>query len=210
MDADLSHPPQEIVALVVSDHRRSGRHGDRQPLCARAARRPGWPLYRKGISRVASAAAYPLTGIHDSMCGFFAIRRSLLARLCSRRDWLQNRLRNHRPRRTESARPGSPDRLPRSGARHFEDEPRRRDDLLASLAGRRRAHRFAPRATRTRGTAAIRLVRRPRPELARSRQSDCVSPVCRSDAPAPGAASLLQSSRQGATKRMSVAKNALP
>jgi hypothetical protein len=30
------------------------------------------------MSRVASGLAYPLTGVHDSMCGFFAIRRTLL------------------------------------------------------------------------------------------------------------------------------------
>jgi dolichol-phosphate mannosyltransferase len=42
---------------------------------------PGWPLPRKIMSRVAAAAAYPLTGVHDSMCGFFAIRRQLLLEL---------------------------------------------------------------------------------------------------------------------------------
>ena len=80
MDADLSHPPREIPRLV-------------QPLLERRAdmvigsryvtggTTPGWPIYRKIMSRVAAAAAYPLTGVHDSMCGFFAIRRKLLLQL---------------------------------------------------------------------------------------------------------------------------------
>ena len=80
MDADLSHPPQEIAALVapISAGRADMVIGSRY---VRGGTTPGWPLYRKAISRIASAAAYPLTGIHDSMCGFFAIRRSLLLEL---------------------------------------------------------------------------------------------------------------------------------
>ena len=42
---------------------------------------PGWPFYRKTMSRVAAGLAYPLTGVHDSMCGFFAIRRAHLLAL---------------------------------------------------------------------------------------------------------------------------------
>jgi dolichol-phosphate mannosyltransferase len=42
---------------------------------------PGWPLWRKLMSRAAAAAAYPLTRVHDSMCGFFAIRRDVLLEL---------------------------------------------------------------------------------------------------------------------------------
>jgi len=80
MDADLSHPPAEIPQLVA-------------PLLADTAdmvigsryvgggTTPGWPLYRKAMSRVAAGAAYPLTGVPDSMCGFFAIRRERLLEL---------------------------------------------------------------------------------------------------------------------------------
>lgn len=80
MDADLSHPPAEISSLVT-------------PLLAGRAdmvigsryvaggTTPGWPLYRKIMSRIAAGAAYPLTRVHDSMCGFFAIRRTLLLQL---------------------------------------------------------------------------------------------------------------------------------
>jgi dolichol-phosphate mannosyltransferase len=39
---------------------------------------PGWPLWRRILSRAGAGLAYPLTGVHDSMCGFFAIARSRL------------------------------------------------------------------------------------------------------------------------------------
>ena len=77
MDADLSHPPERIGDLVA-------------PLAAGTAdmtigsryvsggSTPGWPLWRRTLSRTASAFAYPLTGVRDSMCGFFAIRRARL------------------------------------------------------------------------------------------------------------------------------------
>jgi dolichol-phosphate mannosyltransferase len=77
MDADLSHPPEQINDLLV-------------PLRAGVAdlvigsryvpggATPGWPFWRRMLSRAGSALAYPLTGVHDSMCGFFAIARSRL------------------------------------------------------------------------------------------------------------------------------------
>jgi dolichol-phosphate mannosyltransferase len=82
MDADLSHPPEEIPALL-------------QPILANEAdlvvgsryipggATPGWPLWRRFLSRVASGVAYPLTGVHDSMGGFFAIRRECLLRFAN-------------------------------------------------------------------------------------------------------------------------------
>lgn len=80
MDADLSHPPREIPALTspIIEDRADMVIGSRY---VRGGTTPGWPLYRRAMSRLASAAAYPLTGVHDSMCGFFAIRRSLLLQL---------------------------------------------------------------------------------------------------------------------------------
>src|SRR6266513_1556963 len=77
MDADLSHPPDRIKDLVA-------------PLVAGTAdlvvgsryvkggSTPGWPVWRRIISRTGALLAYPLTGLHDSMCGFFAIGRSRL------------------------------------------------------------------------------------------------------------------------------------
>ena len=80
MDADLSHPPDRIKDLVA-------------PLFAGTAdlvvgsryvnggATPGWPAWRRAVSRAGAALAHPLTGIHDSMCGFFAIGRSRLLEL---------------------------------------------------------------------------------------------------------------------------------
>src|SRR5438067_7200791 len=82
MDADLSHPPEEIPALL-------------QPILANEAdlvvgsryipggATPGWPTWRRLLSRVASGLAYPLTGVHDAMGGFFAIRRECLLRFAN-------------------------------------------------------------------------------------------------------------------------------
>jgi dolichol-phosphate mannosyltransferase len=80
MDADLSHPPEKISELL-------------RPLIAGKAdmiigsryveggSTPGWPVWRRILSRVAAGLAYPLTGVHDSMCGFFAMPRTLLLEL---------------------------------------------------------------------------------------------------------------------------------
>ena len=77
MDADLSHPPKRINDLLA-------------PLLAGTAdmvigsryitggSTPGWPLWRRRLSRAGAALAYPLTAVHDSMSGFFAIARSRL------------------------------------------------------------------------------------------------------------------------------------
>ncbi len=77
MDADLSHPPASIQCLL--EPLRAGRAemviGSRY---VKGGTTPGWPFSRRVMSRAAAALAYPLTGVHDSMCGFFAIRRSLL------------------------------------------------------------------------------------------------------------------------------------
>ena len=82
MDADLSHPPEEIPALL-------------QPILANEAdlvvgsryipggATPGWPVWRRFLSRIASGVAYPLTGVSDSMGGFFAIRRESLLRFAN-------------------------------------------------------------------------------------------------------------------------------
>jgi dolichol-phosphate mannosyltransferase len=80
MDADLSHPPERMADLLrpvsagVADMVIGSRY-------VRGASTPGWPVWRKVLSRIAAALAYPLTGVHDSMCGFFAIRRTLLLEL---------------------------------------------------------------------------------------------------------------------------------
>ncbi len=83
MDADLSHPPSEIPGLLnpLWQGRADMVIGSRY---VSGGTTPGWPIYRKIMSRVAAGVAYPLTGVHDSMCGFFAIPRALLLELAPR------------------------------------------------------------------------------------------------------------------------------
>jgi len=77
MDADLSHPPDGINDLLAplftdaADLVVGSRY-------VRGGSTPGWPIWRRIVSRTGAALAYPLTGLHDSMCGFFAISRSRL------------------------------------------------------------------------------------------------------------------------------------
>lgn len=80
MDADLSHPPERIDDLLA-------------PLTSGAAdmvigsryiaggSTPEWPFWRRLISRSGSALAYPVSGVHDSMSGFFAIERDRLLQI---------------------------------------------------------------------------------------------------------------------------------
>jgi dolichol-phosphate mannosyltransferase len=82
MDADLSHPPEKMASLL-------------QPILNEGAdlviasryisggATPDWPLWRRVMSRLASLLAFPLTGVHDSMCGFFAVRREYLLQFAS-------------------------------------------------------------------------------------------------------------------------------
>jgi dolichol-phosphate mannosyltransferase len=80
MDADLSHPPEKIPALLEPVLRGEADLVIGSRYISGGAT-PGWPFWRRVISRTASALAYPLTGVRDSMCGFFAIRREYLLRL---------------------------------------------------------------------------------------------------------------------------------
>ena len=74
MDADLSHPPNRIPDLVVPvvSGEKDMVIGSRY---VKGGGTPGWPWRRRFISRVASAMAWPLTDVHDSLSGFFAVRR---------------------------------------------------------------------------------------------------------------------------------------
>jgi dolichol-phosphate mannosyltransferase len=83
MDADLSHPPEEIPNLLrpLLENRADMVIGSRY---VKGGTTPGWPIYRRAMSRIAAGVAYPLTGVHDSMGGFFAIKRSLLLELAPR------------------------------------------------------------------------------------------------------------------------------
>ncbi|NUM88193.1 MAG: polyprenol monophosphomannose synthase [Bdellovibrionales bacterium] len=76
MDADLSHPPERIPALVEALR----DPGVRMAIGSRFV--PGgkvdlyWPLHRRLISRVGRWLARPLTGVKDMASGFFAVRRA--------------------------------------------------------------------------------------------------------------------------------------
>jgi dolichol-phosphate mannosyltransferase len=80
MDGDLSHPPERIHDLLepVFANRADLVIGSRY---VHGGSTPGWPLWRKILSRTGAALAYPLTGVHDSMGGFFAIERRRLLEL---------------------------------------------------------------------------------------------------------------------------------
>lgn len=75
MDADLSHPPESIPALVAP--LRAG-HAD---MVIGSRFTPGgrvdleWPWYRRLNSWGGRLLARPLTPVRDTMSGFFAVRR---------------------------------------------------------------------------------------------------------------------------------------
>src|SRR5215471_13345462 len=80
MDADLSHPPDRIKDLVAP------LFGGTADLVVgsryvKGGSTPGWPVWRRIVSQTGAALAYPITGLHDSMCGFFAVGRSRLLEL---------------------------------------------------------------------------------------------------------------------------------
>src|SRR5207248_4607975 len=80
MYADLSHPPERMKDLLAPLFAGTADLvvGSRYVQGGSTA---GWPMWRRIVSRTGAALAYPLTGLHDSMCGFFAIRRSRLLEL---------------------------------------------------------------------------------------------------------------------------------
>jgi dolichol-phosphate mannosyltransferase len=80
MDADLSHPPERINDLLAPLFAGSADLvvGSRYVKGGSTA---GWRMWRRIVSRAGALLAYPLTGLHDSMCGFFAIGRSQLLEL---------------------------------------------------------------------------------------------------------------------------------
>ncbi|MDQ8700866.1 glycosyltransferase family 39 protein [Hyphomicrobium sp. LHD-15] len=77
MDADLSHPPGRIRALVnpVMDGSSDMVVGSR---FVPGGATPDWPFRRLLLSRLGSLLAWPLTEVKDPMSGFFAVRRDRL------------------------------------------------------------------------------------------------------------------------------------
>lgn len=77
MDADHSHPPDRIRALVqpVLDGTNDMVVGSR---FVPGGATPDWPLRRRMLSRLGAMLAWPLTDVEDPMSGFFAVRRERL------------------------------------------------------------------------------------------------------------------------------------
>lgn len=80
MDADGSHPPQSLPALLAP--LLAGTHdvtiGSRH---AAGGQTLGWPWRRHVTSRVATLLAWPFTEVRDPMAGFFATARERLLQL---------------------------------------------------------------------------------------------------------------------------------
>src|SRR4051812_30974006 len=77
MDADLSHPPETIADLAapVVNGSEDMVIGSRY---APGGRTPGWPWWRRCMSRLACLLAAPLTTVKDPLSGFFATRRDAI------------------------------------------------------------------------------------------------------------------------------------
>ncbi|MGB0767254.1 MAG: glycosyltransferase [Phycisphaeraceae bacterium] len=79
MDADLSHPPERIPAMILALH--AGQElviGSR--YVSGGSTDSGWGFLRWLNSFIATKLAYPLTSVRDPMAGFFALRRRELRR----------------------------------------------------------------------------------------------------------------------------------
>lgn len=78
MDADLSHPPESIPALLAAlrDPQVQMAVGSRFVTGGKVDLH--WPLHRRLNSLVARLLARPLTPVRDMMSGFFCVRRAEL------------------------------------------------------------------------------------------------------------------------------------
>jgi dolichol-phosphate mannosyltransferase len=76
MDADLSHPPETVPALVDAIER-----GAELAVGSRYVKGGGvedWPLKRRMVSRAACLMGNVLVPVRDATSGFFALRRSVI------------------------------------------------------------------------------------------------------------------------------------
>ncbi|MDQ3185795.1 MAG: glycosyltransferase family 39 protein, partial [Pseudomonadota bacterium] len=83
MDADLSHPPERLPALVapVLDGSHDVAVGSRY---VSGGSTEGWPLHRQWLSRLGGWLALPICDVSDATSGFFAFRRELAATIAER------------------------------------------------------------------------------------------------------------------------------
>lgn len=77
MDADLSHPPEVLAALLGAI--RAGADVAVASRYVPGGGTEGWPLRRRFISRVACWLARGITRVKDATSGYFALRREALA-----------------------------------------------------------------------------------------------------------------------------------
>lgn|SRR3989338_2412850 len=77
MDADLSHPPEEIIKMI--DHlKRDSADVIVASRLIGGGKIEKWPAFRKFISFCAKCLVRPLTNIKDPMSGFFIINRNTI------------------------------------------------------------------------------------------------------------------------------------
>lgn len=76
MDADLSHPPEQVPALVapIINDTHDVVIGSRYIAGGSSE---NWPLHRQLLSRIGCLAAQPICDVKDATSGFFAFRRKL-------------------------------------------------------------------------------------------------------------------------------------
>jgi dolichol-phosphate mannosyltransferase len=77
MDADLSHPPEAVPALVAPLRADEADFVIGSRYVAGGSTEEGWGVYRWLNSKVATLLAWPLARARDPMAGFFALPRDL-------------------------------------------------------------------------------------------------------------------------------------
>ncbi len=78
MDADLSHPPESIPALLDAMRDPSVEMGIGSRFAVGGRVDLHWPAHRRFISWVGRQLARPLTPVRDMVAGFFCVRRESL------------------------------------------------------------------------------------------------------------------------------------
>lgn len=83
MDADLSHPPESIPALINPVVRGEADFAIGSRYTAGGTTQEDWGILRRLNSNVATALARPLTSARDPMAGFFCLPRETWNRACT-------------------------------------------------------------------------------------------------------------------------------
>lgn len=75
MDADLSHPPESLPALLAALDDPNVQMSIGSRFVPGGSVDLEWPRYRRANAYVARLLARPLTSVRDPMAGFFCVRR---------------------------------------------------------------------------------------------------------------------------------------